>query len=790
MDTLFRSGDILNSRYRVLRQLGHGGFGRTYLAEDINRFDEPCVLKQFAPQLQGSFALSKAQELFEREAGVLYRLQHRQIPRFRELFRYKHEHKDYLLLVQDYVEGQTYHELFNQYARERRKLSEAEITWLLSQTLPILEYIHAMGMIHRDISPDNIILRSVDKLPMLIDFGSIKEVENKAQFQLIKAINSNDSLSLMGTVIGKNGYAPPEQIERGIVFAHSDLYALAATVVVLLTGKEPQQLIEPNSYLWYWQEEVNVSPKLESILTTMLAPQPRDRFDNATEVIKRLQKASIVHSTPQRTQTVVPQLSKNKTNKTRSFNFKLWMFVPLIAAILLGSFWGLKNRDLTIASSVTNSQSFVRQNSQLSNRFSQGEKVLITQAITLEKELAVTAFERGNFKKATALFSASLDTLPNDPETLIYLNNARIGNQKAYSIAVSVPISSDVNAAQEILRGVAQAQNSVNQTGGIANIPLEIQIIDDGNDPEIARQLAKILSQDLNILGVIGHYASDVTLATTKIYQSARLVAISPVSTSVKLSELSPYFFRTVPSDYLAARSLAEYMLEKLNRKQVAVYYTSQSNYSESLKSEFITAVALNGGRVTHTFDLSEANFSAANSFKQAMNGGAEVIMLAADSGTLDKALQVVQVNRNRLDMLGGDDIYTPKTLQVAGARGENMVLAIPWHIKAEPNAKFAVVSKKLWGGEVNWRTAMAYDATQAFITAIGDSIAEGIARSPTRIGIQKVLANPDFSALGACDRVRFLPSGDRLKAIELVKIQPQDNSIFKYEFLPIAAKR
>ena len=89
MNTLLNSGDILNSRYRLLSQLGHGNFGRTYLAEDINRFNEYCVLKQFAPQLQGSFVLEKAQELFEREAGVLYRLQHPQIPEFRELFRYR-----------------------------------------------------------------------------------------------------------------------------------------------------------------------------------------------------------------------------------------------------------------------------------------------------------------------------------------------------------------------------------------------------------------------------------------------------------------------------------------------------------------------------------------------------------------------------------------------------------------------------------------------------------------------------------------------------------------------------
>nr|WP_144872728.1 serine/threonine-protein kinase [Hyella patelloides] len=246
MNTELNSGDVLKSHYRILHQLGHGGFGRTYLAEDINRFNERCVLKEFAPRLQGTFALSKAQELFEREAGILYRLQHPQIPKFRELFRYKYQDKGRLFLVQDYVEGQTYHALCRDLAQEGMKFSEVGIKHLLKQILPVLQYIHAMGVIHCDISPDNIILRSADRLPMLIDFGSIKAVENKAQSQLMGAIFTTDSLSLIGTAIGKIGYAPPEQIERGIVFAHSDLYALAATAVVLLTGKKPQRLIETN----------------------------------------------------------------------------------------------------------------------------------------------------------------------------------------------------------------------------------------------------------------------------------------------------------------------------------------------------------------------------------------------------------------------------------------------------------------------------------------------------------------------------------------------------------------
>ncbi|MGF1541759.1 MAG: hypothetical protein ACFCU5_15145 [Pleurocapsa sp.] len=156
--------------------------------------------------------------------------------------------------------------------------------------------------------------------------------------------------------------------------------------------------------------------------------------------------------------------------------------------------------------------------------------------------------------------------------------------------------------------------------------------------------------------------------------------------------------------------------------------------------------------------------------------------MLAANTGTLDKALQVVQVNRQQLSLFAGDDVYTPKTLQVTGELAEGMVLAIPWHIRDNPDAEFAQVAKKLWKGEVNWRTAMAYDAAIALITAIE--------RSPTRLGVQKTLSNPNFSTPGACDQIRFFPSGDRLKLIELVKIQPSDLHSFSYEFTPIVSER
>ncbi|MGI8502723.1 MAG: protein kinase domain-containing protein, partial [Hassallia sp.] len=165
------TGKVVENRYHILRQLGQGGFGRTYLAEDKNQSNENCVLKEFAPQVEAQQDLLKAKELFEREASVLKKLQHPQIPRFHASLQAKLGDKDFFFLVQDYVEGENYYQLL-----ERKTFSEEEVIKLLQEILPVLSYIHSLDVVHRDISPDNLILRSSDNLPVLIDFGGVKQL--------------------------------------------------------------------------------------------------------------------------------------------------------------------------------------------------------------------------------------------------------------------------------------------------------------------------------------------------------------------------------------------------------------------------------------------------------------------------------------------------------------------------------------------------------------------------------------------------------------------------------------
>lgn len=289
---------IVDNRYRIIRQLGQGGFGRTYLAEDIKKSDQTCVLKEFAPQVEEKEDLKKAKELFEREANVLKKLQHSQIPRFHGSLQAKIGTKDFFFLVQDYVEGDNCFQLLEQRQNQGKNFTEAEIITLLQQILPVLAYIHSQDVVHRDISPDNLILRRSDNFPVLIDFGGVKQLPASQGFWFTKLAGNN-------TLLGKKGYAPEEQLRQGKVFLNSDLYSLAVTVLVLLTGKEPQKLYDSYQGVWRWGKEIQVSIQLESVLKKMLAYKPSDRYQSATQILPDLPSPLAITMPPSTHQTKI-----------------------------------------------------------------------------------------------------------------------------------------------------------------------------------------------------------------------------------------------------------------------------------------------------------------------------------------------------------------------------------------------------------------------------------------------------------------------------------------------------
>lgn len=278
MQSPFAQGFVLKGRYAILSTIGQGGMGRTYLAQDLERFNETCVLKEFIPPQDSQEVTEKSKELFRREASVLYQIRHPQVPEFRATF----ESEGRLLLVQDYVEGKNYRNLLLDRLAKGLTFSENEIFALMQQLLPVLSYLHSHNIIHRDISPENLMLRSQDNLPVLIDFGVVQETNAKLSSQMgIPA----------STVAGKAGYAPPEQLQSGNAYANSDLYALAVTSIVLMTGKEPTELFDSINLAWNWQQFTNVNPAFARVINQMLSYKPTNRYRSADEVIQALQVA-------------------------------------------------------------------------------------------------------------------------------------------------------------------------------------------------------------------------------------------------------------------------------------------------------------------------------------------------------------------------------------------------------------------------------------------------------------------------------------------------------------------
>ncbi|HEY9852629.1 MAG TPA: serine/threonine-protein kinase [Leptolyngbyaceae cyanobacterium] len=263
---------LLRNRYRIMQRLGAGGFGRTFLAEDVDKLNEKCVIKQFAPKVQGSAALQKATELFQQEARRLQQLgEHPQIP---TLYAYFEEDKC-LYLVQQFIEGENLlQELDKQGAFKERKVRE-----LLLYLLPVLKFIHQQNVIHRDIKPENIIRRRSDEKLVLIDFGVAKQLT-------ATAINNP------GTHIGTLGYAAIEQMQSGEAYPASDLYSLAVTCFQLLTETNPHFLFINSGYEWVqnWQQHLKqpISDELKKVIDKLLQKDAENRYQSSTEVLNYL----------------------------------------------------------------------------------------------------------------------------------------------------------------------------------------------------------------------------------------------------------------------------------------------------------------------------------------------------------------------------------------------------------------------------------------------------------------------------------------------------------------------
>jgi branched-chain amino acid transport system substrate-binding protein len=403
------------------------------------------------------------------------------------------------------------------------------------------------------------------------------------------------------------------------------------------------------------------------------------------------------------------------------------------------------------------------------------------------KAKGLKALAAKDYTQAKTEFAAAIQAQKNDPEVRIYLNNAEIGDRPAYNIAVPVPASSQfLGPALEIMRGVAQAQQDINQAGGIGGTPLKVMLFNDEGKPDLAEKIAASLVADSTVLGVVGHYSSDTSLAAAKAYEAGKLPMISPTSTAVEVANAGEYIFRTVPSDRLSATALARYVLTDLKKTKAAIFYTGKSAYSRSVQSEFTNELLGSNGQVVAEFDVDEPGFSVGKSVEAAKKAGAEAILLALTEETDDFSLQIMSVNGRSLPVVGGDSLYDFNILDVGRENAVGLTVAVPWHILSYMQSPFVKESRQLWGGAVNWRTVTAYDAIAALATAMKSGGA-------TRQGIEESLSNSSFSAEGATGPVRFFPAtGDRNQPAQLVTVEKKaenSSSGTGYDYVPIQKK-
>ncbi len=306
---LLQIGQLLDGRYRIVKILPGGGFGQTYIAEDIKRPGNPeCVVKQLRVVSHSPTTLRIARRLFETEAETLERLgDHDKIPR---LFAYFEDNQNFYL-VQEFISGQTLDNIL-----QGQPLPVDQVRSLLTEILEILVFVHGQKVIHRDIKPSNLILRKIDDKIVLIDFGAVKEV-------ITQTVNSHGQVTPT-VAIGTPGYMPLEQLQGNPQF-NSDIYALGVVCIQALTGLLAQDIsklrdpLNPNTGEIIWnQRSQHVSPQLVNVINKMVRFDCRQRYQSAGEVLNDL-TASIPNSKP-------PQQTSPKT---------LWLFLTGVAAVIV-----------------------------------------------------------------------------------------------------------------------------------------------------------------------------------------------------------------------------------------------------------------------------------------------------------------------------------------------------------------------------------------------------------------------------------------------------------------------
>lgn len=830
---------ILDGRYLPLKLLKKGEFSATFFARDLQIPElKYCLIEQLqlSPNLSPSH-LATVTKLFYQEAEALEKLsKHPNIPNIFACLELNvstatsRSQQQLFYLVQEYIEGQNLQtELL-----AKGNFTESQVIVILREVARILEFIHFQGTIHRDLQPSNIV-RDLQGKIYLINFGTIQ--------QLVTDVHSGVQPL----------YASWEQIQGQAIYPSSDLYALAVTCLHLLTGKQPQDLLDHQTNQWVWRTpNLQVSDALATILDRMLHHLPTARFQSARDILDRLDTAfgiptlsiataatpdfttpapSTLFSVtldPEPTQfddyppqleelqpwhplTVNPLAIETLEYQPVSLNHTDTAIVdtrrpikvkqPRILAGVLAT--GIISLLVIVISKILPSiNSNLTKIDPIVKQSSSGERILIsfegnkdTDKFKQLKKAGVLAIANRNYSAAVTKLQAALVENPNSPETRIYLNNALIGDNKSYTIATSVPIGRSIDRASEMLRGFAQAQTEMNQAGDVNEAKIKLKIIDDSDDPKVIETIAKAISSQPEILGIVGHSRNDVSMKAAAIYNRNKLAFIAPISTSNQLTATNkPYIFRTNAKGDAIAEKLVDRLIERDRKRKVAIFYVPGVATSNEFKTQFTNKLIAKDGKLVGAFAFSpttptvtkntpKISFDASRYLRAAKNMGAEAILLLPVGRSNREALQVLKIRASdypELTVLGDTALYNLNTLR-AGEKAQGLIISVPWQ-ESESTPQFSAGAKQLWRTQVNWATATSYNSIKAIGTAIKTQ------ENPSRVGVMTALSKNEF--MGAAGRFKFV-NGESTGRYSLVEVAPTPpnykySSSTGYDFIPV----
>ena len=466
------------------------------------------------------------------------------------------------------------------------------------------------------------------------------------------------------------------------------------------------------------------------------------------------------------------QKTPKLTGLLRSKYFWLCLATPFLLLIARTFFPLNVNQSDRVVTAADDTQPNSYCSSQIESlQMSLGEKLLtpyeqLPSAAKIAVYEASAAFSKCQYTIAQTNFQQALEIEPNNPEAFIYLNNtqaiAKNNIDENFKIAVSVPLQNQPAVAKEILRGVAQAQLEINQQGGIDSKLLVIQIINDRQDRLMA-EIERELAADRTVLATIGYGNFNTSLTADNVYQqegSSMIYAIQADLSKKKILAIEPNI-----TDL--ANTLANYATAS-SFKKIAICADSGDVNSSLFAREFTAKITADGIETTTIpCDFAREYFNPVPIVNQALAQSADAILLSPADDSIERAISVAQIDRNRLALLGNHNFHTKRTID-AGQAVSQLILPTPWLPDTVAARKFAKDARSLWNTEANWRSAMLYDA----IYAVADSLKQ--TQNPSEL--QSILSkNINNKATAKSTRLAYIA-------------KPSEDSQ-RYQFLPLDKK-